>query len=161
MHAMLSRQLRRALQAASPEDADSLLHEVFALATGNGLNARQAQALNGLREVLARVEESYRQFDRAQELRLRSLTISSSELMEANRRLREETEQQRALIDAMRITANHLLSAAGRAPIPVNEMSAPHVAQLMEQLIAESEAAHARVTESESRFRGLTSLSSD
>ena len=101
---MLLRQLRRALKAASPAEAESLLQELFALSASRDLNARQVQALSGLRDVLAQVDESYRQFDRAQELRLRSLTISSAELMEANRRLRDEAEQQRSLVDSMRAT---------------------------------------------------------
>ena len=161
MHATLLRQLRRALKATTPAEADHLLHDLFSLAESGNLSAQQSQALSGLRDVLTQVDESYRQFDRAQDLRLRSLTISSAELMDANRRLREEAAQQKSLVESMRTTANHLLMAADREPISAGETSVQRVAQRMEQLIAESEAARLRLAESESRFRGLTSLSSD
>ena len=109
---MLSRQLRRALKASTPEEASSLLEDLFATASHKGIDSRHAQALDGLRALLVSVDESYQQFDRAQELRLRSLTVSSAELLEANKRLRLETQQQSALLESMRAVANRMLSAS-------------------------------------------------
>ncbi len=161
MHSMLARQLRRSLKAESQAEADNLLNRLFELAESGTLESEQAQALSGLRTLLGSVDESYRQFDRAQELRLRSLTVSSAELLEANQRLRAEAERQQSLITTMRAIANRLLAAAGRDAIPEDEVSAQRVAQLMEQLIDEGEAAQRRLSESSARYLGLTSLSSD
>ena len=117
--------------------------------------------LDGLRALLVSVDESYQQFDRAQELRLRSLTVSSAELLEANKRLRRETQQQSALLESMRAVANRMLSASAREPIPAGENSAQHLLEMLSGLITERDAAHQRLIESESRYRGLTTISSD
>ena len=158
---MLSRQLRRALKASTPEEASSLLEDLFATASHKGIDSRHAQALDGLRALLVSVDESYQQFDRAQELRLRSLTVSSAELLEANKRLRLETQQQSALLESMRAVANRMLSASAREPIPAGENSAQHLLEMLSGLITERDAAHQRLVESESRYRGLTTISSD
>ena len=161
MHSMLSRQLRRAFKANTPEEADALVEGLYELAARDDADPKHAQALHGLRKLLDMVGESYQQFDRAQELRLRSLSVSAAELLQANARLRDEAERQRALIDAMRMMANRMLARGARDPIPADEKSAERLAQLMGELISESELAHQYMMESEARYRGLTRLSSD
>ena len=161
MHSMLSRQLRQAFKANTPEEVDALLEELFGIAARAGADPRHTEALRGLRKLLDMVDESYQQFERAQELRLRSLTVSSAELQQANARLKDESERQRSLIDTMRNMANRMLASGARDAIPADEKSAERLAQLMGELISESESAHHYVMESESRYRSLTSLSSD
>ena len=161
MHAMLTRQLQQAFSAGAPAEAAALLMSLRELAARTDLDGKQLQALHGLPKLLDMVDESYRQFERAQELRLRSLTASSAELMQANTRLRDDAERQRALIDSIRTMANRMLAADARDPIAADEHSAEHLTQLMGELFNESALAHHRMRESESRYRALTGISSD
>jgi PAS domain S-box-containing protein len=154
-HVMLMRQMRQALGVATPQALDAWLQ---GLARGG---AEAEKGVAALRALFVLVDESYRQFDRAQELRLRSLSASSAELMQANARLSEEAAHQRAHIDRMRTMANRMLAAVHREAIPAGERSADHLIGLLADLITESERAHARLAESEARYRALTSVSSD
>ena len=161
MHAMLTRQLQQAFSVGAPAEAVALLASLRELAARTDLDGKQLQALHGLPKLLDMVAESYRQFERAQELRLRSLTVSSAELMQANTRLHDDAGRQRALIDSIRTMANRMLAADARDPIAADEHSAEHLTQLMSELFNQSALAHHRMRESESRYRALTGISSD
>jgi PAS domain S-box-containing protein len=161
MHSTLAQQLRQALQTTSLVEAEALLESLFASAERPESDVGHAQVLRGLRALLGKVDESYQQFDRAQELRLRSLSDNSSELTRANARLQAESARQNSLVAAMHTMANRLLTTSGQALIPAGEQSVERLTQVMDELITESEAAHKRMIESESRFRGLADLSSD
>jgi PAS domain S-box-containing protein len=161
MNTMLTQQLRQALQSQSLVEVETLLDGLFQSAERPDVDEKHAQALRGLRALLGMVDESYHQFGRAQELRLRSLTDSSNELTLANTKLREEAGRQQALLDAVQTLVNRLLSASGQAPIPTGEQSIERLTQVMGNLITDSESVQTRLIESETRFRGLASLSSD
>ena len=161
LHAKLTQQLREALQTPSLIETEALLETLFHSAEQPHADPTQAQTLRGLQALLGMVDESYRQFDRAQDLRLRSLTDSAAELTRANQRLREEAQRQQALLDSVKTMVNRLLAVNGRAAIPGDEPSIERLTQVMGDLMMENEAAHARMIDSESRFRSLASLSSD
>ena len=129
LHAKLTQQLREALQTPSLIETEALLETLFHSAEQPHADPTQAQTLRGLQALLGMVDESYRQFDRAQDLRLRSLTDSAAELTRANQRLREEAQRQQALLDSVKTMVNRLLAVNGRAAIPGDEPSIERLTQ--------------------------------
>ena len=168
MHPTLLQQLGKAFKLSSPDAVEALLARWRARGAVN--QAKQgdlddlANLAEGLRAFFAMVDDSYRQFERAQDLRLRSLTDSATELGQANARLREDSERQRNTIDSIRAVANRMLSAARQeaiAPGAPGEQSAERLIAVLSKLIADSEHSREQLARSEARFRALTGLSSD
>ena len=171
MHPTLLQQLGKAFKLSSPDAVEALLARWRARGAVN--QAKQANQADlddlanlaeGLRAFFAMVDDSYRQFERAQDLRLRSLTDSATELGQANARLREDSERQRNTIDSIRAVANRMLSAARQeaiAPGAPGEQSAERLIAVLSELIADSEHSREQLARSEARFRALTGLSSD
>jgi PAS domain S-box-containing protein len=113
MNRILRRQLRRAFSVASDEELAALLET----APGSDPAALPARATvaRGLGSLLARIGETYDQYERDLTLRSRSLELSSEELSRANARLREEAVSQGRAIASMRQTADAISRSMGRA----------------------------------------------
>ena len=140
MHATLLQQLRQALGIHSPSNLQAALTPLISDAAGD-----PAAFASKLSEFVALVEGSYRQFERAQELRLRSLSESAGELTQANARLREESQRQRHTIDSMLALVNRLQLAAGQVAVPPGEQSAERLIEVAAQLVADGERARERL----------------
>ena len=106
---LLSRQLRRHLALDGEGSLQSLAD---ALQRASAAEPALAGLAQGLPTMLAGVAESYTQYERDLELRARSMELSSAELLEANERLHQEALSQRAVLDALRLTARELTSDA-------------------------------------------------
>ncbi len=112
MHKLLARQTRRVL-GLDEDSAAQVLQELRALGQkeSTGISPQAAKVLAGLEEFLARVDAAYVQSDRDLELKTRSLELSSAELTETNRRIREELASRTRAIESLQQTAMALMSA--------------------------------------------------
>ncbi|SOD99898.1 response regulator [Caenispirillum bisanense] len=98
MHRLLRTQLKR---VAGLDHEDRVAAAVATLA-GLDLDGDAGLLVRAIGPLLARVGQSYEQFDRDIDLRSRSLMLSSDELLSANDRLRKEAAAQNAAIAALR-----------------------------------------------------------
>ncbi|MBP8309657.1 MAG: response regulator, partial [Burkholderiaceae bacterium] len=155
------RQLRRRLGVDQPESVAELLRTLALLVETAAPGSAHAALANRLPHFFDTVEQTYAQSERDQALRNRSMAISSAELSEANQRLRESSARQQAVIDAMRATADGMLVAAGQATLAAGETSLESLSGTVLELVRDREETRRRLAESESRFRGLTAISSD
>ncbi len=57
---------------------------------------------SGISSLLESISNTYDGFDQDRDLTIRSLELSSSELLEANKKIREEAERQKAILEALR-----------------------------------------------------------
>ena len=115
LHRLLLRQIRRTIGQIDETDLSRALAELVALdKTSLGLSANACALLDGLPDLLQRVDESYQQSDRDIDLSKRSLEISSVELTEVNDRLRSEAKYREQLLQSLRETTNRLLEPLGR-----------------------------------------------
>ncbi|MDP1534267.1 MAG: hypothetical protein Q8L92_11885, partial [Rubrivivax sp.] len=110
---MLARQLRRELGLADDAAVAAFLGAAEALSASQP--APLAQALRGLRALLTRVDDAYSLYDRDQTLASRSLAISSSELLEANLRIRAEADAQARAVQSLREAVRELAQGGGEA----------------------------------------------
>ncbi|MEI8327081.1 MAG: PAS domain-containing protein, partial [Betaproteobacteria bacterium] len=113
-HKLLQRQLNRLLGVADAEQLAALSAELQALADRGDVSAPVQRSLTGLTAFLTQVEEAYVQNERALELSTRSLELSSSELGQANERLRNEALARELALKTLRDTTNQLLGPLGQ-----------------------------------------------
>jgi PAS domain S-box-containing protein len=139
MHQLLLRQLKRTLGCANAEELPALLAALNELAAGPATPPAAAQALRGIGELLERVDAVYAQHDRDLALSNRSLELSSSELIQANRRLHEELAQRRGAIDSLRETANELLRNAAMPVLDGHDDNLTKLSQVMAELVRQRE----------------------
>ena len=137
MHPLLTRQLKRALRLKDPQELGALLDAVDRLAGEGALPDALRGLGGGLRDLLERIGSTYQQHDRDLELRIRSLNLSTEELVQANDRLRAEAEAQARLVRSLRTTANQLLASMGREPIGDEADDLPRLTGLMAELVAD------------------------
>ena len=101
MNSLLERQLRRAFQL---DDTESLAQWLKGLDDDStehtSLNLQTLK--RGLAALIPRIDESYTFNERDIKLRDRSLHISSEELIAVNRKVREEFNEQKAVIETLR-----------------------------------------------------------
>ena len=90
MHRLLYRQLKRFLGVDDPAQVQPLLDDLLLLAARPDVAPATSVALAGLGGLMQAVQAAYEQSDRDLGLRARSLELSSSELAEANQRLRRD-----------------------------------------------------------------------
>ncbi len=137
---LLARQLKRAFGIADQAGEDLLLGHLAR--TGGGLDSRFAQFLES-------VEQAYDQFERDLTLRTRSLELSSTELSQANARLREESERQRRALEALHNSARHLMQVleADEQQVELQDDSAglETLAALITRLVRERSQAEERL----------------
>ena len=116
MQRLLERQLKRALVLPDQQGVADLLEDLRRVDADPSLPPSVQRLCRGFGSFLARVESTYAQHDRDQELRIRSLNLSSEELLQANDRLREVAEAQARIVLSLRTTANELLRSQGVNP---------------------------------------------
>ncbi|MBK9237447.1 MAG: response regulator [Rhodoferax sp.] len=158
MHKLLARQVKRLL-GVDPAQLDAVLQE---LVPTTGHSPQAANVLAGLRAFLDRVDDAYGQSDRDLELKTRSLQLSSTELTQANNRLRGELEGRLRAIESLRATAASLLTSLGGDPAPTTHSSLETLSVLMADLgaairadMAKRQRMEAALQQAEARVRRI------
>ena len=108
MHKLLARQVTRVL-GVDPASLTAIQQELSGLAASGAVSADTARFIAGLPVFWERVDESYRLSDRDLDLKTRSLELSSVELTEKNRQLREDLASRTQAIDSLRRSARDLM----------------------------------------------------
>ena len=108
MHKLLARQVTRVL-GVDPASLTAIQQELSGLAASGAVSADAARFIAGLPVFWERVDEAYRQNDRDLDLKTRSLELSSVELTEKNRQLREDLASRTQAIDSLRRSARDLM----------------------------------------------------
>ena len=137
MQRLLERQLKRALVLPDQQGVADLLEDLRRVDADPSLPPSVQRLCRGFGSFLARVESTYAQHDRDQELRIRSLNLSSEELLQANDRLREVAEAQARIVLSLRTTANELLRSQGREEIGSEINDLMRLTSLMADLLAD------------------------
>ncbi|MBK7647322.1 MAG: response regulator [Betaproteobacteria bacterium] len=145
MQKSLLRQLKRSIGI----DGETELAGFLALASqlANTADPALQGLLNGLGDLLTRVDASYQQYERDLELRTRSLEISSSELSESNEKLRLSLAGRENALRSLRTTVRNLM--------PERELSAQADTLAEEDVTALSKRIALIVLESEHGHREL------
>jgi two-component system sensor histidine kinase/response regulator len=142
----LQRQLRRGLGVAGDDDLRALLAALAA--PGDPAHAGRLLELgHKLAPFLGQVGEAYTQLEREVDLRTRALEVSSTELYDANERIRREYDAQRRAVGSLQDTVREL---TGADPDESQDLEA--VSQLVRGLSAERELARRRVEEAQRRL---------
>ena len=115
MHPTLARQLRRLCGIEGADALVALAHETTALSGSGHLSPALSTLLAGLPQLLGRVDRTYEQYERDLELRYRSLELSSSELIQANERIRQELAGRDRVLTSLRAAAATLIDPAEQA----------------------------------------------
>jgi two-component system sensor histidine kinase/response regulator len=159
MHKLLQRQIRRAIGAKNSERLDSLLKEL-AQATGN-TSPEVQEVVAGIPQVIGMVDEAYQQWERDLTLRARSLELSSAELTEANRRLREDGDRQRRTIDTIRGIVNRMLRSSGAEELGSDASSLEALCAHLTKLVEEREEAQAQLVLARDRAEAASRAKSE
>jgi PAS domain S-box-containing protein len=115
MHRSLLRQLKKTTGVESEADLAALIDALRPIVEASDAPPAAARLINGLQEVLGRINSSYEQFDRDLELRSRSLELSSDELSQANDRLRTDIASRERVLESLRDAASGLSAGLGNA----------------------------------------------
>ena len=113
-HKLSLRQYKRLLGIQDEQQLDALLAEFETLDDSVALSYQAKTALKGMRHYLSQVDEAYTQADRDLALGKRSLELSSDELSQANKSLRQEAETRQQVMTTLRSTTNDVLSQLGK-----------------------------------------------
>ena len=105
---LLERQLRRAFNLDDTVSLERWLNELKSKSDDDKTKGA-SDFKQGLALLVSRVNESYAFFERDITLRDRSLRISSEELMTVNEKVRQEYDEQKAVIETLRRAVNQLL----------------------------------------------------
>ena len=138
MHKLLSRQMRRVL-GVDGERAAAVFDELRQVAANGRVSPEAARLLVGLDGFLAQVDRAYEQNDRDLQLRTRSLDLSSSELLQANDRLRRELSSRMRAIASLRSTASGLLRCGHRELPSPDDDNLEALSSLMADLVNQRE----------------------
>ncbi|MEI6473347.1 MAG: PAS domain-containing protein, partial [Holophagaceae bacterium] len=141
MQRLLERQLKRALLLQDQQELSDLLEGLRQVVDDRSLPQAVQQLCRGFGVFLERVDSTYHQHDRDQDLRTRSLYLSSEELLQANERLREGAEAQARIVLSLRTTANELLRSQGREEIGSEINDLMRLTSLMSDLLADRQKA--------------------
>ncbi len=109
MHRTLLRQIKRALLLPDADALPTLLEAAKSASSLPGLDVRVANLLANIGPLLDRIAATYEQADRDLDLRTRSLELSSAELGDANRRLRENLDAHGRAVQSLRETASGMI----------------------------------------------------
>ncbi len=109
MEKALLRQLKRATGIADEAALAALLESAAQARAQGSLPGELGRFLEGLGDLLQRVDASYTQYERDLELRTRSLDLSSAELSEANSQLRADLASRESALVSLRDTVHGLL----------------------------------------------------
>ncbi|MBS1911900.1 MAG: PAS domain S-box protein [Bacteroidetes bacterium] len=115
-----------------------------------------------LRPILEAVSASYDRFESDIHLIERSMDLSSNELMEANERLRQQTERQRVVLERLQETLEACdIESDGEYAAGQNDDELLAIANALRNLVAKQNEAQQNLRASEERFRLLAEHSSD
>ena len=137
VHRLLKRQLRRTSIMFEDQEVEDLLGDLGPLLEDPSLPEAARRLCRGFGQFLERVEGTYLQHDRDQELRTRSLHLSSEELIQANERLQAVAESQARIVLSLRTAANELLSSQGKEEIGTETNDLARLSSLMADLLAD------------------------
>ena len=142
MNRGLQRQLKRIAGIADETALAAILGELRQLATTPGVTPESAALLNGMGDLLDRVDGAYEQYERDLALRTRSLELSSEELSTANEQLRADIASRGRAVKALRETLAGLLpeEVDGDAAASLAGNDLESLAVLMARLIERREA---------------------
>ncbi len=137
MQTALLRQLKRSIGIGSEAE----LTEFLALAGRLAQTADPALKglLNGLGELLTRVDTSYQQYERDLELRTRSLEISSAELSDSNEQLRLALVRHENALRSLRMTVRNLIPEDEQGAGTLAEEDITALAKRIALIVLESE----------------------
>ncbi|HQC80860.1 MAG TPA: PAS domain S-box protein, partial [Accumulibacter sp.] len=138
MHKLLLRQIRRAL-GIDAEHMAGTLDELRRLAGGGQVSEAAAGVLNGLTDFFEQVDEAYRQSDRDLTLKTRSLDLSSSELLQANERLKNDLASRNRAMQSLRNTVDDILRQDGSEPPPALGDELESLSALIADLVSQRE----------------------
>ncbi|HEX7635565.1 MAG TPA: ATP-binding protein [Noviherbaspirillum sp.] len=162
MHRTLSRQLQRLCGIDSDEALQKLFDAVPNFAAQSDIAPEMASFLNGLKHFISHVDRTYDQFDRDLSLRSRSLELSSTELSQANDRMRADLACRNRVLHSLRKAVVDLLPQGEAAPkMPpeddVEGLSAllPHLVRTQEARRIEYQLMAERNSRNEQRYRTL------
>ncbi|MCX9155169.1 response regulator [Niveibacterium sp. 24ML] len=147
---LLARQVRQSL------GADSVQKLLADIAQGESEPARLA---SGLGHLLSLVESTYQQYERDLSLRTRSLELSSTELLEANDKLRAESRAQRGVLDTLRDALRGLGDARGEEAVARLEVD--ELARSLTALVNERRSTSALLGVTEERLKHALDTSDD
>ena len=108
MHATLARQLKRLLDRLPDEAQLAEFAQLREFVQTNGAPPALQKIVDGLPDLLGRVEQTYSQFERDVNLRTRSLQVSSEEFIKVNNTLREELIARENAISELKVLVSHL-----------------------------------------------------
>ena len=153
----LARQVKRLLGIDDPQ---GLLDLLALLRQSGAAEPRLAELADRLPAFLRGIEETYAQFDRDILLRTRSLSISSTELMQVNERLRQEAASQQQVVQTLLATARDLRRSivqddTDADAVPEDSQDLLGLATLTRDLLTQRERALSDLATSEQRFRTL------
>jgi PAS domain S-box-containing protein len=137
MHRGLQRQLKRVIGINDPDALAALLEAAKQCAQTPGLDPALAGLLTNFGALLERVDSTYEQSDRDLELRTRSLELSSSELNDANRKLRADIQARGRAVQALRETVAGLVGNQHTAAGDGDEVET--LSRLIRELVNERE----------------------
>jgi len=162
MHKLLRRQLHRLLGLDDESQWLAFQDDMRSEAVPEGMSASTRYALQHFGTFLQRVDDTYAEHDRMIDMRIRSLEISSGEMLAANEELRVNAESRELAIGSLREAANMLLAPMGQS-IGDDDTSLERLTQLLARLVSDfaasqsSEAsAISKLRESERTLRLLT-----
>lgn len=138
LNKMLARQLKRGLGLADSEAIEQLQ-------AGTLPSEQLVQLAAAIPRFIAMVNDSYTQYDRDLNLRTRSLELSSSELSSVNEKLRQQADSQQSVINALRDSANELLSSNHLPPIAEDNADLLGISQVLRNLLDQRKTAEAEV----------------
>ena len=141
MNSLLERQLRRAFQLNDNVSLEAWLNSLSD--ESDKSTSPSLQSLKrGLAALIPRIDESYTFNERDIKLRDRSLHISSEELIAVNRKVREEFNEQKAVVETLRLAVNQLLEERNKPLIDEKFTNLSDLSSLMYELICEQKNAN-------------------
>ena len=142
MQKTLLRQLKRSIGIGSETELADLLAQTARLA--KTADPALQGLLNGLGELLTRVDASYEQYERDLELRTRSLELSSAELSDSNEQLRISLAGRDNALRSLRTTIRNIMPE-GELSVQADSLAEEDITALSKRIaliVLESEHGH-------------------
>ncbi|NKW90874.1 PAS domain S-box protein, partial [Alteromonadaceae bacterium A_SAG4] len=141
MNLLLERQLRRAFNVDDKLPIELWLESLTSEKQSSN-NLSDTDIKQGLAKLISRIEEAYAFHERDIKLRDRSLQISSEELIEVNKRIRQEYNDQQKVVETLRLAVNQLLNERNKPLIDEEFTNLSDLSSLMFELISEQKEAN-------------------
>ena len=155
MNRSLARLLRRSAGIASADALGRVLDEAVTASPGLSASPELKALIEGMGDLLARIDAGYEQFERDLDLRTRSLELTSAELVGANERLREDLASRDRVLEALREAAATLVEAGNEVPDVPDSSDVEGLSALLPVLVRQQEANRSALAQSERKFSEL------